>query len=297
VRDELELDCSVGGATSKFLAKLASKHAKPRVTPDGVRPGPGVVLVPPGGELAFLHPLAVQALWGVGPKTLERLARFGIVTVGDLAGIDLATLTGAVGDANGRHLHDLAWAVDTRPVEPERAIKSIGHEETFAEDLLTHDELRREAVRLADGVATRLRAHGGAARTITVKLKFADFTTITRSRTVPLAVTTAHAILAEAVPLLEAVRLKMGVRLLGISVSNLAPQAEQLSLDLLSGGESGESGTSEQDWVAASDAVDKVRNRFGSAAIGPASSVSADGLRLVRRGAQQWGPDHDAQGP
>jgi DNA polymerase-4 len=247
--------------------------------------------VPPGGELAFLHPLPVQALWGVGPKTLERLARFGISTVGDLAGIELATLIGAVGEANGRHLHDLAWAVDTRPVEPERAIKSIGHEETFATDLLTHDELQREAVRLADSVASRLRAQGCGARTVSVKLRFADFTTITRSRTVAAGITTAHAILGCALPLLHAVPLKMGVRLLGISVSNLTVPAEQLTLDDLLG-VAVPDGASDGDWVAASDAVDRVRDRFGSGAIGPASAVSADGLRLVRPGAQQWGPDH-----
>ena len=292
VRDELELACSVGGATSKFLAKLASKQAKPRVRPGGIEPGPGVVLVPPGRELDFLHPLPVQSLWGVGPKTLERLSRFGISTVADLAGIELATLVGAVGEANGRHLHDLAWAVDTRPVEPDRALKSIGHEETFAHDLLTHDELQREAVRLADGVASRLRAHGSGARTVGIKLRFADFTTITRSHTVAGGVTTAHAILAAATPLLRAVQLKMGVRLLGISVSNLVEPAEQLTLDDLLGG-ADPATTSEHDWIAASDAVDRVRDRFGSTAIGPASSVSAHGLRLVRKGAQQWGPDHD----
>ena len=297
VRDELELECSVGGATSKFLAKLASKKAKPIATPTGVHPGPGVVLVPPGGELAFLHPLPVQSLWGVGPKTLERLARFGIATVGDLAGIELSTLIGAVGEASGRHLHDLSWACDTRPVEPERAIKSIGHEETFAQDLLTHDELQREAVRLADAVASRLRAHGSGARTVSLKLKFSDFTLITRSHTVPAGITTAHAILAAVTPLLLGVQLKMGVRLLGISVSNLAAPAEQLSLDDLLGGVDSASGASEHDWVAASEAIDRVRDRFGTTAIGPASSASPRGLRLVRRGAQQWGPDHDAKSP
>ena len=151
VADELDLACSVGGGTSKFISKLASKRAKPRITDAGIRPGHGVLLVPPGGELAFLHPLPVGALWGVGPATLERLQRFGVTTVGDLAELDLTTLVAAVGQAHGRHLHDLAWARDDRPVEVDREAKSIGHEETFAHDRHTHDELMRDAVRLADG--------------------------------------------------------------------------------------------------------------------------------------------------
>jgi DNA polymerase-4 len=152
-------------------------------------------------------------------------------------------------------------------------------------------------VRLADAVASRLRAHGSGARTVSLKIKFSDFSLITRSHTVPAGITTAHAILAAVTPLLRGVQLKLGVRLLGISVSNLTAPAEQLSLDDLLGDDASAPGASEHDWVAASDAIDRVRDRFGSTAIGPASSVSAKGLRLVRRGAQQWGPDHDAAGP
>jgi DNA polymerase-4 len=157
-------------------------------------------------------------------------------------------------------------------------------------------------VRLADGVASRLRAHGSGARTISVKIRFADFSTITRSHTVTGGITTAHAILAAATPLLLGVQLKMGVRLLGISASNLTQPAEQLTFDDVLGtglaptdlrGTGDGVASSEQDWLAASDAIDRVRDKFGSSAIGPASSVSGNGLRLVRRGAQQWGPDHD----
>lgn len=287
IADELDLACSVGGATSKFVAKLASKAAKPRVTPTAILPGPGVLLVDPGRELEFLHPLPVSALWGVGPATLERLERFGVRSVADLAALDLTVLTSAVGRAHGRHLHDLAWGRDERPVEVGRDVKSIGHEETFATDRHTHDDLVREAVRLADAVAARLRASGSGARTIGLKVRFADFSTVTRSHTLPAPVVTAHAILGAVEPLLLKLDVSGGVRLLGISVSGFGEPVEQLSLDDLLAGES----SAAHDWESASETIDAIRARFGTAAIGPASAVSADGLRLVRPGAQQWGPD------
>ncbi|MFN8024342.1 MAG: DNA polymerase IV [Acidimicrobiales bacterium] len=297
VSDELGLVCSVGGGTSKFIAKLASKRAKPRVSDRGVEPGAGVVLVPPGGELAFLHPLPVQALWGVGPATLDRLQRFGIRTVGDLARMELDTLVGALGQAQGRHLHDLAWARDDRAVEPERELKSIGHEETFAHDRHTFDELWREAVRLADAVAARLRATGQGARTVSIKVRFDDFQTLSRSHTLPAPVTTATAILDAVEPMLRKIELVRGVRLFGISVSGFGEPAEQLSLDaLLAGGgvDSAPATTVAADWEAASETIDAIRGRFGTTSIGPASALhgSDGGLRLVRKGAQQWGPDH-----
>jgi DNA polymerase-4 len=287
IADELALACSVGGASSKFVAKLASKAAKPRVTPDAVLPGAGVLLIEPGKELDFLHPLPVSALWGVGPATLERLERFGVRTVADLAALDVATLSAALGKAHGRHLHDLAWGRDARPVEVGRDVKSIGHEETFAVDRHSHDELLREAVRLADAVAARLRSSGSGARTIGLKVRFADFSTVTRSHTVPAPVVTARAILAAVEPMLRRLDVSNGVRLLGISVSGFGEPVEQLSLDDLLSGEV----SSEQDWEAASETIDAIRARFGSGSIGPASAVSGDGLRLVRPGAQQWGPD------
>jgi len=292
IAEDLELACSVGGASNKFIAKLASKAAKPRIVDGRVRDGAGVVLVPPGEELAFLHPLPVQALWGVGPATLDRLTRLGVRTVRDLADIGLAPLVSAVGQAHGTHLHQLAWGIDDRPVESDRDAKSIGHEETFVHDRLSHDELYRDAVRLADGVASRLRAHGTGARTITLKLKFSDFTLITRSRTLPTPIATAPAILDAVDPLLRAVELPLGVRLLGISGSNFGEPAEQLSMDhLLAAGD--EPAVAPPDWTTASGTIDAIRERFGAAAIGPASSVSVRGVRVVRTGAQQWGPDHD----
>ena len=294
VWEELQLRCSVGVAPNKFLAKLASVAAKPIATHDGVREGKGVVEVLPGRELDFLHPLPVQALWGVGPSTLQRLQRLGVHTVADLADLDEETLVAAVGAAHGQHLYRLAWGVDDRPVEPDREMKSIGHEETFATDRHTHAELSREVVRLSDAVAARLRAHGGAARTLTLKIRFAGFETITRSVTVSGGVSTSHSIVAAVEPLLQAIDASPGVRLLGISVSNFTSRAHQLSLDDLLDGSTTSTLDDDHQWQLAEATVDAIRKRFGTTAIGPASAVSDRGLRVVQRGAQQWGPDEPA---
>lgn len=292
VLDRTGLTCSVGVAPNKFLAKVASEAAKPRATPDGVREGLGVVEVEPGRELEFLHPLPVQSLWGVGPATLARLERLGIRSVGDLAALGERTLVASLGRAHGAHLHRLSLGIDNRPVEVDRAVKSIGHEETFSHDRHTVSELRVELVRLSDAVAGRLRAHGTGARTVQLKVRFAGFETITRSVTVPGAIDTAHAILAALTPLLEAVDPTPGVRLLGVSASNFAAPAEQLTLAGLSGG-AADHEPSPAEWSEAESAMDAIRTRFGSTAIGPASSLSRRGLRTVRKGAQQWGPERD----
>ncbi len=289
VWQRLDLRCSVGVAPSKFIAKLASVAAKPTATPGGVVEGTGVWEVRPGEELAFLHPLPVKALWGVGPATLERLSRLGVRTVHDLAELEEATLVASLGRAHGEHLYRLAWAVDNRPVEIDRSMKSIGHEETFSTDRHTHEELLRELVRLADGVAGRLRAQGAAARTFSLKIRFTDFNTISRAITLPSPIATAHAIVKAVEPLLEAVDPSPGVRLLGVSASNFGQASEQMTLDSLLTS----APAADQEWQAAEETMDAIRTRFGSAAIGPASAVGADGLRLVRRGAQQWGPDQE----
>jgi DNA polymerase-4 len=286
VRVELALQCSVGGAVNKLLAKLASKAAKPVALPSGVRPGRGVVLVEPGSELEFLHPLPVSALWGVGPATRARLERLGVSTVGDLARIDRAALIAALGATQGSLLYDLSWGRDLRPVEADREMKSLGQEETFGHDRHTLAELRHEAVRLADSVASRLRASGTAARTVSIKVRFSDFTTITRSRSAESPVTTAAAILEVVESLLLQVDPGAGVRLFGITLSNFTEAAEQLSFDDLGSDE-----RVRRDWTSTSAAVDAIRERFGSDAIGPASTVTTDGLRVGRRRAQQWGPE------
>jgi DNA polymerase-4 len=284
IHDELGLDCSVGVAPNKFLAKLASVEAKPRPSPEGVTPGAGVFEVRPGEELAYLHPLPVGRLWGVGPSTLERLRRMGVATVGDLAALTPAAVISSLGKAHGRQLLELAAGHDDRPVEPAREMKSISHEETFAHDLHDRADVHRELVRLADAVAARLREHGTGARTFTLKIRDGGFTTITRATTVSGAIDTALAIVAAAAPLLEAVDLSGGVRLLGLAASKFAMPAEQLRFD--------DVGERSERWTDASRAIDDVRERFGESAIGPASSVAGGRIRLVRPGAQQWGPDH-----
>ena len=281
VRQDLELGCSVGVGATKLIAKLASKAAKPKASLRGPVEGAGVVVVVPGTELDFLHPLPVDALWGVGPATETRLRRFGVATVGDLAALPVETLTAALGPALGRHLHELSHARDPRPVEPVRETKSVGHEETYAVDLVDGEDLHREALRMADSVAARLRKAGLAGRTVTLKVRFHDFSTITRSHTLPAVVDTAPEIARAAVDLVGQVDPTPGVRLLGVSVSNLVSgAARQLSLDDLD----------LPAWDEASKAVDDVRRRFGDQAVGPAALVDDQGLRLKRRGEQQWGP-------
>ena len=227
--------------------------------------------------------------------TLQRLA---VKTVGDLAALGEPTLIAALGRATGRHLYELSNAIDERPVERSRAAKSIGHEETFAHDLYDRAEMRTEVVRLSDAVASRLRASGLGARTLTIKIRFHGFETITRSVTAPAPVATAAAIINVIDPLLKAIDPGRGVRLIGVHASNFGQAVEQMSLlDALQAPDSsGSTEVSAHDWVEATSAIDAIRDRFGTDAIGPASAVTKRGIRLVRKGAQQWGPDHDGSG-
>ncbi len=172
----------------------------------------------------------------------------------------------------------------------ERAAKSVGHEETYATDLYDRDEIRTEVVRLSDAVASRLRTSGVAARTITVKVRDSSFRTVSRSKTVPRPIDTAAAIVAVADPLVESALPRAGVRLLGVSASKLTEPAEQLQLTGVAGG-----ADPAAPWGDASRAIDRVRRRFGAAAIGPASSLAGKGLRMVQRGQRQWGPSADEE--
>ena len=287
VLERERLTCSVGAASTKFLAKLATERAKPRAGLAGPVHGTGVHVVDAGTEIAFLHPHPVTAVFGVGPATARRLARLGIETVGDLASRPEAAVVEALGKAAGRQLHLLANGVDDRPVVVNRAPKSLGHEETFARDLHTRSELDAQALRLGRSVARRLRGSDLQARTITVKLRFADFKTITRSVTLPEPCDGSGAIVRAARGLLAEVDPAPGVRLLGVSGSGLVGSAgRQLSFDDGRGDET------------ADRVMDEIRERFGQSAIGPAVDVRPGrGLVSGADAARPWGPDSADSGP
>jgi DNA polymerase-4 len=310
VRRRLGLDCSVGVARTKLIAKLASEAAKPVASLAGTKPGRGVVAVAPGDELAFLHPLPVRALWGVGPATGARLAGLGVTTVAELAAIPEETLRRSLGDAHGRHLAALARGEDARGVQPVREAKSISHEETFATDLHDHDTLRPHAIRMADAVANRLREAGLRARTVTVKVRYPDRATITRAQSIGAPTAAGHTLATLAVALLESVEVGQGVRLLGVAASGLSAGAEgrQLAFDDMGGdaaaadteqpGAGGAGGAPGPAWEEVEAAVAAVRARYGEAAVAPAALVGRHGLSVKRRGDTQWGPSAaGADGP
>ena len=296
IADQLGLPCSVGVASNKFVAKVASVAAKPQIQNGHIVAGRGVLEIRPGQETAFLHPLPVRALWGVGPAMYERLQRVGIERVADLAALDLSTLQGLVGAGSAAHLHRLANGIDDREVEVERAQKSIGHEETYGTDRYDHTELRREIVRLSDGVASRLRAQGLAARTLTLKVRYSDFETITRSLTSREAVDSAHAIVQLVTPLLDGIEASRGIRLLGVSATKFETPIRQMRLGFDETSAVAKADTEAIDWQQAESVVDAIRRKFGAISIGMASAVDERGLRVVRKGAQQWGPDQAAPG-
>src|SRR5688572_30467937 len=260
IHDEQGITCSVGVAASVSVAKLASRRAKPD----------GVVVVPPQEITSFLHPLDVGELYGVGEKTQALLHRFGLLTVGDVAHTPLDTLQRAVGDHLGRQLHHLAWGTDRSdltptagPHEPER---SMGADETFARDTDDRDVIVRELLRLSARVAGRMRAAGVAGRTTTLKVRFADFTTITRSRTMPEATDVTVEVHRAVTRLYDALGLQRArLRLVGVRVEGLVPRStvhRQLVL-----------GEPQHGWAEADRAVDRATRRFGAAAVRPASLV------------------------
>jgi DNA polymerase-4 len=269
------LGCSIGIAPNKFLAKLASEHAKPRARREGVDPGAGVHVVEPGGELAFLHPLPVRSMWGVGPVTMRKLEGLGVHTVGDLAALDEDIVVSLLGRGHGAHLWALAHGRDERSVEPERDAKSIGHEETFSADVTSSDELRAHLVRMCDAVARRIREAGMSAGTVMLKIRFSSFETITRSISPSVALTTGPSMVAALRPLLDPLDAGAGVRLLGVHAQNLAP-AGPVALRLFADDGGAHVEDIEEQWGPASRAMDAVRARFGRDAIGPASAVDAD---------------------
>ena len=243
-------------ASTKFVAKLATTRAKPD----------GLLVVPRDGVVTFLHPLPVSALWGVGERTEEVLTRLGLRTVGDLARTPQSTLERALGPAAGAHLAALAWGRDERRVVPHEPDKSIGAEETFATDVDDPAVIHRELLRLSERVAARLRSAGYAGRTVALKVRFADFTTITRSRTLREATDVGQEIYATARSLYEALGLQRArIRLVGVRMEGLVDaetRTQQLLLD-----------APERGWREAELAVDSASRRFGAGAVRPGSLV------------------------
>ncbi len=250
------ITCSVGIAPSKFIAKLASGHCKPN----------GILEIPADRILNFLHPLPVNAIWGVGPKTAETLERLGLRTVADIANLPRATLIRALGQASGASLYELAWGRDYRDVTPNEPDKSISAAETFAQDLDDPEEILQEFLRLTEKAAARLRENGYYAKTISIKVRFADFSTISRSKTLPLPIDSTHEIYEIAKSLYLALNLdRARLRLVGISLDNLSEAAaEQLLL-----------GAREKGWREADTAIDRAKLRFGGGSVRPG--------RLIRK--------------
>jgi DNA polymerase IV len=293
VRADLALDCAVGIGRSKMIAKLASRAAKPTATRAGLEPGPGVVMVGADVEIEFLHNHKVEALWGVGPATAKRLHDLGVQTVGDLASMPVDSLVRKLGKASGAHLAALARGEDPDPVTPNRPAKSIGHEETFRFDLTDDAELERHALRMAESVATMLRKESSSARTITVKVKFKDFSMQTRSHTLGRPISTGGAIGVVATALLASINPGDGIRLLGVSASGLKEgNSDQLSFDLGDGRAEGEESAvaREQSWQEVTAAVDAIRNRFGKNSVGSVTMITKDGIEVPARRDAPWGP-------
>jgi DNA polymerase IV len=267
VAQQQQITCSVGVAPNKFLAKLASVHCKPD----------GLLVIPADRVLEFLHPLPVSALWGVGERTGQTLARLGLRTVGDIASTPVRALEAEFGPATAAHLSALASGRDSRSVETSVREKSVGAEETFAVDVADPEVIRRELLRLSRRTARALRASGCAARTVTVKLRKADFRTITRSRTLPEPTDVTQRIYDTACALYESSGLsgQARLRLVGVRASGLLPAAAastQLAL-----------GDRPSSWQAAETAMDRITGRFGADAVRPAA--------LVERRASEPRPD------
>ena len=250
VLEQVGLPITVGVSRTKFLAKVASAVAKPS----------GVLVIPPGRELDFLHPLPIERLWGVGPVTAGKLRNRGIRTVGEVAQLGEVVLASIVGRASARHLHALANNRDPRPVHVGRRRRSIGAQRALGRLPRTPEDIEAALVGLVDRVTRRMRAAGRTGRTVVLRLRFDDFSRATRSYTLPCATARTQIILATASALLATARpmiKRRGLTLIGVAVSNLhGSAAVQLELPFDRGGDS-----------ALDAAVDEVRDRFGSTAL------------------------------
>ena len=259
VSDQEKITCSVGISTTKFIAKLASGRCKPD----------GVLEIAHDRILTFLHPLPVNEIWGVGPKTNEELQRLGLRTVADIAHTPIETLKRALGESAGVALYELAWARDYREVVPDAPEKSISAAETFSYDLEDREEIFRELLRLTERATHRLRKRELRSKTIGLKVRFSDFTTITRSKTMALPINGTHEIYEIAKDLFLALKIDGArIRLLGVSLENLSDETgavEQLEL-----------GEREVGWREAQAAIDRAITRFGRGSVLPARLIGED---------------------
>ncbi|WP_402467959.1 DNA polymerase IV [Isoptericola aurantiacus] len=254
VRAAHGITCSVGVGRNKLVAKLASTHAKPD----------GMLLVPADATVDFLRALPVGALWGVGDKTEQVLARWGITTVAELADTDVDVLRAAVGRVAGAHLHDLAWGRDPRPVVAGRSERSVGAESTFAQDVRDQEVVARRLRELSDRVAARLRHGEMVARTVSLKVRTGDFRTLTRSRTLETPTDVAQVLFDVAREMLVGVDLRgLPVRLVGVRGEGLRPRSGTTTQPSLFDADNPHDGARREAEVA----VDAVRERFGTAAI------------------------------
>jgi DNA polymerase-4 len=259
VSDEQGITCSVGVASTMFVAKLATNFAKP----DGLH------VVPADKVIEFLHPLPIGALWGVGEKTAEQLSRLGLVNVSDIANTPVKTLARVIGQAAAEHLYELSWGRDPRTVTPNQAEKSIGAERTFESDLDDPEEILAQILDLSNKVAKRLRAANYFSRTITIKVRFADFTSVTRSKSLPSSTDLATDIYATSKSLFEAMNLQRArIRLVGVRATGLVPTSESSVQLEFSNRDSG--------WREAEEAIDQVAIKFGNSAVKPARLIKPE---------------------
>ena len=262
--EETGLTCSVGVAATKHVAKLASTMAKPD----------GMLVVAAADTQDFLAPRPVRAMWGVGPKAAEALEARGIRTIGDIRESAPEMLDRAVGSALGQRLIELARGEDPRSVETTRVEKSVGHEETFDVDITDREEIRSELLRLADRVAARLRRAEWETRTVAIKIRFDDFTTVNRSQTLSEPTAVGQRIGTAAQELFEHIDRRSPIRLVGVRAERLQP----------AGAGAGALWDDDEDWRRVEGALDSARARFGSATITRA--------RHLGRGDGRGAPQH-----
>ena len=255
VETEQGITCSVGIAHNKFIAKIASSYCKPN----------GVLEISPDKVLEFLHPLEVNQIWGVGPKTNEQLAKLGLIKIADIAHTPRKTLIRALGETSGSSLYELAWGRDYRDVETERIEKSVSSSETFNEDLDNQEEILKHFLSLTEKSAERMRAKGFACCTVGIKVRFTDFRTITRSKTLDLPTTTSQEIFEIVKQLYLALNLAgQTIRLVGVSLDSLVGN-EGIQQMVLGQRPSG--------WRQVDRVADKIRDKFGRSSLRPARLV------------------------